>query len=246
MVTFYLRYELLSRRRRYIPIECTLGALIRVRGYLIVARVRAGRQVYHPKPESAGLLPRLNDLLVPRRRSSALPYRSFALPCHSSAPPSIAIGCHTTVSSAADLLLPCRGPLVRVRSPPCSAARTPSSTAYTSSAARHDQREVSLAALLLPPSVAAAPPSSSSPPYIDGLVVKHADIAIAINMQTTITDQCEGGDGSVSNSQHTVSVGDFQKLSDRVAAQGQQLADFMLDMTMRMFALHSQLLRLLP
>ncbi|KAK9158220.1 hypothetical protein Scep_004794 [Stephania cephalantha] len=44
MVTIYLRYELLSGRRRYLPIECTLGALIRVYGYLIVARVRAGRQ----------------------------------------------------------------------------------------------------------------------------------------------------------------------------------------------------------
>ncbi|KAK9159367.1 hypothetical protein Scep_005941 [Stephania cephalantha] len=29
MVTVYLRYELLSGRRRYLPIECTLGALIR-------------------------------------------------------------------------------------------------------------------------------------------------------------------------------------------------------------------------
>ncbi|KAK9093027.1 hypothetical protein Syun_027938 [Stephania yunnanensis] len=32
------------------------GALIRVCGYLIVARVRAGRQGSRPEPESAGLL----------------------------------------------------------------------------------------------------------------------------------------------------------------------------------------------
>ncbi|KAK9148340.1 hypothetical protein Scep_007097 [Stephania cephalantha] len=32
--------------------------------YLIVAKVRAGRHVSRPEPESAGLLPRLNDLLV--------------------------------------------------------------------------------------------------------------------------------------------------------------------------------------
>ncbi|KAK9126041.1 hypothetical protein Scep_014887 [Stephania cephalantha] len=62
MVTVYLRYELLSGRRRYLPIECTLGALIRVCGYLIVARVRVGRQMSRPKLESAGILPRLNDL----------------------------------------------------------------------------------------------------------------------------------------------------------------------------------------
>ncbi|KAK9151402.1 hypothetical protein Syun_009711 [Stephania yunnanensis] len=55
---------LLSGRRRDLPIECTLGALIWVCGYLIVARVKAGRQVSHPKPEFAGLLSRLNDLLV--------------------------------------------------------------------------------------------------------------------------------------------------------------------------------------
>ncbi|KAK9119465.1 hypothetical protein Scep_017558 [Stephania cephalantha] len=48
---------LLSGRCRYPPIECTLGALIRVCGYLIVARVRVGRQVSRPEPESAGLLP---------------------------------------------------------------------------------------------------------------------------------------------------------------------------------------------
>ncbi|KAK9111306.1 hypothetical protein Scep_018825 [Stephania cephalantha] len=64
MVTVYLRYELLSGRRRYLPIECTLGALIRVCGYLIVARVKAGRQGSRPKPESAGILSRLNDLLM--------------------------------------------------------------------------------------------------------------------------------------------------------------------------------------
>ncbi|KAK9115459.1 hypothetical protein Syun_022256 [Stephania yunnanensis] len=66
MVTIYLRYELLSGRRRYLPIEYTLGALIRVRKYLIVARVRAERLVYRSKPESAGLLPQLNDLLYER------------------------------------------------------------------------------------------------------------------------------------------------------------------------------------
>ncbi|KAK9094895.1 hypothetical protein Scep_026364 [Stephania cephalantha] len=43
------------RRRRYFLIACTLGALIRVCGYLIVARVRAGRQVSGPEPEFAGL-----------------------------------------------------------------------------------------------------------------------------------------------------------------------------------------------
>ncbi|KAK9133775.1 hypothetical protein Scep_013303 [Stephania cephalantha] len=48
---------LLSGRRRYLPIECTLGALIQVCEYLIVAKVRAGRQVSRPEPESAGLLP---------------------------------------------------------------------------------------------------------------------------------------------------------------------------------------------
>ncbi|KAK9143043.1 hypothetical protein Syun_012443 [Stephania yunnanensis] len=63
MATIYLRYELLSGRRRYLPIECMLGALILVRGYLIVARVRAGRQVYRPKAKSTRLLPRLKDLL---------------------------------------------------------------------------------------------------------------------------------------------------------------------------------------
>ncbi|KAK9166024.1 hypothetical protein Scep_001215 [Stephania cephalantha] len=31
LILVYLRYELLSGRRRYLPIECTLGALIRVR-----------------------------------------------------------------------------------------------------------------------------------------------------------------------------------------------------------------------
>ncbi|KAK9082524.1 hypothetical protein Syun_031306 [Stephania yunnanensis] len=41
-----------------------LWALIRVCGYLIVARVRARRHVSRPEPESTGLLPRLNDLLV--------------------------------------------------------------------------------------------------------------------------------------------------------------------------------------
>ncbi|KAK9149248.1 hypothetical protein Scep_008005 [Stephania cephalantha] len=51
MVTIHLPYELLS-------------GLIWVCGYLIVARVRAGRQVSRPEPESAGLLSRLNDLLV--------------------------------------------------------------------------------------------------------------------------------------------------------------------------------------
>ncbi|KAK9166198.1 hypothetical protein Scep_001389 [Stephania cephalantha] len=56
--------KLLSGCRRYLPIECTLGAFIRVCGYLIVARVRAGRQVSYPEPESAGLLPRLNELLI--------------------------------------------------------------------------------------------------------------------------------------------------------------------------------------
>ncbi|KAK9111442.1 hypothetical protein Scep_018961 [Stephania cephalantha] len=40
-----------------------LSGLIRVCGYLIVARVRAGRQVSRLEPEFAGLLPRLNDLL---------------------------------------------------------------------------------------------------------------------------------------------------------------------------------------
>ncbi|KAK9132829.1 hypothetical protein Scep_012357 [Stephania cephalantha] len=50
MVTVYLRYELLSGRRRYLPIECTLGALIRVRRYLIVARVRVGRHGARPNP----------------------------------------------------------------------------------------------------------------------------------------------------------------------------------------------------
>ncbi|KAK9157435.1 hypothetical protein Scep_004009 [Stephania cephalantha] len=64
MVTVYLRYELLSGRRRYLPIECTLGALIRVRRYLIVARVRVGRHGARPNPKSAGIFPRLNDLLV--------------------------------------------------------------------------------------------------------------------------------------------------------------------------------------
>ncbi|KAK9147457.1 hypothetical protein Scep_006214 [Stephania cephalantha] len=64
VVTVYLRYELLSGRRRYLPIECTFEALIRVCGYLIVARVRAGRHGTRPKPESAGIFPRLNDLLV--------------------------------------------------------------------------------------------------------------------------------------------------------------------------------------
>ncbi|KAK9094236.1 hypothetical protein Scep_025705 [Stephania cephalantha] len=51
-----------TTRRRYLSIECTLRALVQVCGYLIVAR--AGRQVSRPEPESAGLLPRLNDLLV--------------------------------------------------------------------------------------------------------------------------------------------------------------------------------------
>ncbi|KAK9134976.1 hypothetical protein Syun_014306 [Stephania yunnanensis] len=60
--TVYLRYELLSGHLRYLPIECTLGALIRVCGYLIVARVRVERLGSRPKPESVGLLPRLNDL----------------------------------------------------------------------------------------------------------------------------------------------------------------------------------------
>ncbi|KAK9134832.1 hypothetical protein Syun_014162 [Stephania yunnanensis] len=77
MVTMYLRYELLSGRYRYLPIECKLGALIRVRRYLIVERVRVGRHGARPKPEvrvgrlgarpkpeSSGLLPRLNDFLV--------------------------------------------------------------------------------------------------------------------------------------------------------------------------------------
>ncbi|KAK9099337.1 hypothetical protein Syun_026382 [Stephania yunnanensis] len=71
--------------RRYLPIECTLGALIRIHGWfivarqgvgagsrprsesrecLIVARVRAGRLGSRPKPESVRLLARLNDLLV--------------------------------------------------------------------------------------------------------------------------------------------------------------------------------------
>ncbi|KAK9148855.1 hypothetical protein Scep_007612 [Stephania cephalantha] len=49
MVTIHMQYQLLF-------------GLIRVCGYLIVARVRAGRQVSRPEPESAGLLPRLNDL----------------------------------------------------------------------------------------------------------------------------------------------------------------------------------------
>ncbi|KAK9159663.1 hypothetical protein Syun_006004 [Stephania yunnanensis] len=57
MVTVYLRYELLSERRRYLSIECTLGALIQVCRYLIVAWVRAGRRGSRPKLESAGLLP---------------------------------------------------------------------------------------------------------------------------------------------------------------------------------------------
>ncbi|KAK9088946.1 hypothetical protein Scep_028028 [Stephania cephalantha] len=35
--------------RRYLPIECTLGALIRVCRYFIVARARAGRQVSRPR-----------------------------------------------------------------------------------------------------------------------------------------------------------------------------------------------------
>ncbi|KAK9114350.1 hypothetical protein Syun_021147 [Stephania yunnanensis] len=50
MVTIHLRYELLS-------------GLIGVCGYLIVARFRAGRQGSRLEPESAGLFPRLNDLL---------------------------------------------------------------------------------------------------------------------------------------------------------------------------------------
>ncbi|KAK9128206.1 hypothetical protein Syun_017003 [Stephania yunnanensis] len=54
MVTIYLRYELLS-------------GLIGVCGYLIVARVRAGRQGFRPEPESAGLLSRLIDLLTGSR-----------------------------------------------------------------------------------------------------------------------------------------------------------------------------------
>ncbi|KAK9127956.1 hypothetical protein Syun_016753 [Stephania yunnanensis] len=38
--------------------------IIRVHGCLIVARVKAGRLGSRPKPESAGIFPRLNDLLV--------------------------------------------------------------------------------------------------------------------------------------------------------------------------------------
>ncbi|KAK9124518.1 hypothetical protein Sjap_014120 [Stephania japonica] len=41
-----------SRRR----IWCKSGALIRVCGYFIIARVRAGRPCSRPQPESTGLL----------------------------------------------------------------------------------------------------------------------------------------------------------------------------------------------
>ncbi|KAK9083123.1 hypothetical protein Scep_029594 [Stephania cephalantha] len=41
-----------------------LESAIALSGPLAIARVRAGRHVSRPEPESAGLLPRLNDLLV--------------------------------------------------------------------------------------------------------------------------------------------------------------------------------------
>ncbi|KAK9111959.1 hypothetical protein Scep_019478 [Stephania cephalantha] len=52
-----------------------------------------------------------------------------------------------------------------------------------------------------------------------------------------MVDRREGGDVSVTGSQHTVSAEDFQRLSDRVAVQGRQFADFMSHMTMRMSTL---------
>ncbi|KAK9090669.1 hypothetical protein Sjap_023846 [Stephania japonica] len=52
-----------------------------------------------------------------------------------------------------------------------------------------------------------------------------------------MADQHEGRYGSARSSQHTISVEDFQRLSDRVAAQGQQLTDFISLMTMHIVAL---------
>ncbi|KAK9166594.1 hypothetical protein Scep_001785 [Stephania cephalantha] len=56
-------------------------------------------------------------------------------------------------------------------------------------------------------------------------------------MQTMMADQCEAGDCSASDSQPTISTEDFRRFSNRVAVQGQLLADFMSDMMMRMSAL---------
>ncbi|KAK9121489.1 hypothetical protein Syun_019106 [Stephania yunnanensis] len=61
-------------------------------------------------------------------------------------------------------------------------------------------------------------------------------------MQTKMANQHKGGDVSASNSQHKVSAEDSRRLSDRVVAQGQQLADFMSDMTIRMSALAQKIL----
>ncbi|KAK9118204.1 hypothetical protein Scep_016297 [Stephania cephalantha] len=51
-------------------------------------------------------------------------------------------------------------------------------------------------------------------------------------MKTIMADQHEGRDGSDNCSQYTVSIEDFQRLSDSVAAQGQQLATFITDIMM--------------
>ncbi|KAK9157283.1 hypothetical protein Scep_003857 [Stephania cephalantha] len=56
-------------------------------------------------------------------------------------------------------------------------------------------------------------------------------------METTMAELQEGGDGSDSGSQYTVSAEDFHKPSNKFAVQGQQLADFISDMTMRMSAI---------
>ncbi|KAK9100704.1 hypothetical protein Scep_024134 [Stephania cephalantha] len=56
-------------------------------------------------------------------------------------------------------------------------------------------------------------------------------------MQTTMADQCKVGDHSATSSQHTASAEDFRWLFDRVVVHGQQLVDFMSDMTIRMSAL---------
>ncbi|KAK9105182.1 hypothetical protein Scep_022026 [Stephania cephalantha] len=58
------RVRILRRERDVLRTICDFSSAIAWSGPLAIARVRAGRQVSRPEPESAGLLPRLNDLLV--------------------------------------------------------------------------------------------------------------------------------------------------------------------------------------
>ncbi|KAK9100356.1 hypothetical protein Scep_023786 [Stephania cephalantha] len=64
MVTVYLRYELLSGLCRYLPIECTLRALIRVRRYLIVGRGKEHSNIRNIRVRNVECKDRDSDLVM--------------------------------------------------------------------------------------------------------------------------------------------------------------------------------------